>query len=51
VLVFNGLNVLLVWFEDARVFPARLAGYEEYRRRTPFLLPTRESVRACRTTL
>ena len=46
--VYSGLNVLLVLFEDRCVFPARLEGYREYQRTTPFLLPDRRSIRACR---
>ena len=43
----SGWNVLLVWFEDRCVFPAVLEGYGDYRRTTPFLLPSRRSLRAC----
>ena len=39
VFVYSGLNVLLVLFEDYRVFPERLAGYAAYQKSTPFLLP------------
>ena len=46
--VYSGLDLLLIWFEDVAVFPARLAGYGEYRRTTPFLIPSRASVRAFR---
>jgi len=46
-LLCTGLNVALVVFEDRWVFPARLAGYDDYRRTTPFLLPTAGSIRAC----
>ena len=45
---YGGLNMGLVVFEDRCVFPARLEGYGAYRAATPFLLPTRRSVRACR---
>ncbi|MCI2057602.1 MAG: hypothetical protein LKJ80_00130 [Oscillibacter sp.] len=48
--VFSGLNLLLVCFEDFKVFPARLAGYGAYRENTPFLIPTGRSIRACRAT-
>lgn len=48
---FNGLNALLVWFEDEKVFPARLEGYDDYRRTTPFLIPTPKSIRMCRMSL
>ena len=44
----SGWNVLLVWFEDRCVFPAVLEGYGDYQRTTPFLLPDRRSIRACR---
>ena len=44
--VLSGLNVGLVAFEDRCVFPAKLKGYDDYRRTTPFLLPSRQSVRA-----
>lgn len=47
--LFSGLNVLLVLFEDVCVFPAVLEGYDAYRRSTPFLLPNRRSIRACRS--
>lgn len=46
--VYSGLNVLLVVFEDRCVFPARLEGYGAYQAATPFLLPNRRSIRACR---
>ena len=45
--LYCGLDVLLVAFEDLCVFPARLEGYDAYRAQTPFLLPTRQSIRAC----
>ena len=45
--VYCGLNVALVWFEDRIVFPARLAGYDEYRRTTPFLIPNGASIARC----
>lgn len=46
--VYCGLNVLLVWFEDRWVFPAVMEGYPAYQASTPFLIPNRESLRACR---
>ena len=45
--VYSGLNVLLVVLEDRCVFPAKLEGYGDYQKTTPFLLPSRQSVRAC----
>lgn len=44
--LYTALDVLLVVFEDGWVFPARLSGYDDYRRATPFLLPNRSSLRA-----
>ena len=46
VILVTALNLGLVAFEDCRVFPAKLAGYDAYRKRTPFLIPTAESIRA-----
>ena len=43
-----GLNVGLVIFEDRCVFPALLEGYGAYQAATPFLLPDRRSLAACR---
>lgn len=45
--LFTALNVALVVFEDRMVFPTVLAGYCEYRRVTPFLIPNGRSIRAC----
>ena len=46
-LFFTALDILLVFFEDRYVFPAHLDGYDEYRTKTPFLLPNRQSIRDC----
>lgn len=46
--LYSGLNLGLVVFEDRCVFPAKLEGYGAYQASTPFLLPTRQSIRACR---
>lgn len=45
--LYSLLNIFLVFFEDRYVFPARLAGYRDYQKQTPFLLPTLQSIRAC----
>jgi protein-S-isoprenylcysteine O-methyltransferase Ste14 len=47
VAAYTALNILLVLFEDRLVFPRLLDGYEEYRRTTPFLLPTPRSMYRC----
>ena len=41
------LNVLLIVFEDMVVFPSVFMDYGEYKQRTPFLVPTAASIRAC----
>lgn len=46
--LYSGLNILLVAFEDRFVFPAKLEGYDAYQASTPFLVPNRRSIRACR---
>lgn len=38
-IVYTGLNLLLVLFEDRVVFPSVLSGYEQYCRKVPMLLP------------
>lgn len=43
-LLFSGLNLLLIIFEDCLVFPASLAGYRIYKKETPFLIPNRNSI-------
>ena len=49
--LFSGLNVCLVWFEDRCVFPEKLEGYGAYQKATPFLLPTWQSIRDCIKTI
>ena len=39
------LNGFYVWFQDSIVFPRTIPGYRDYRRRVPFLIPTRSSIR------
>lgn len=47
VTVYVLLDVLLVVYEDFRVFPAVLEGYGDYRKQAPFLIPNSASLRAC----
>ncbi|NLC32614.1 MAG: hypothetical protein GX781_04895 [Clostridiales bacterium] len=37
------LNVLYVWFQDKKIFPHTIMGYERYQKTTPFLLPNAHS--------
>jgi protein-S-isoprenylcysteine O-methyltransferase Ste14 len=43
----SALNILLIIFEDIFVFPATLSGYAEYKKTTPFLIPTLKSIGLC----
>lgn len=47
-LLFTGLDVAYVWVQDRWIFPKTLQGYAEYQAVTPFLIPTRRSLRAMR---
>ena len=45
------LDVLWVWIQDCFYFPRIFPGYEQYKRETPMLIPTRESIVKCVKTL
>lgn len=45
------LDVVLVSIEDAILFPRMFTGYDDYKKRTPFLFPTRRSIVECLRTL
>lgn len=46
--LFTALDLAYVFWQDRRVFPHSIAGYERYRARVPFLLPSARSLRpAC----
>ncbi len=47
-LLFTGLDVAYVGVQDRWIFPKTLQGYAEYQAVTPFLIPTRRSLRAMR---
>lgn len=40
----SSLNLLYVWYQDREIFPKTIPGYEEYRKSTPFLIPTARSI-------
>lgn len=40
------LNILYVLFQDKVVFPRMIRGYAAYQKSTPFLIPTRKSIRS-----
>jgi protein-S-isoprenylcysteine O-methyltransferase Ste14 len=49
--VWFALDVLYVWIQDRFYFPVTFAGYEQYKRETPMLVPTRDSIVRCVRTL
>lgn len=44
--MFIVLDILAVAIQDRLFFPRMFAGYDEYRRKTPMLIPTRKSLSA-----
>ena len=40
-------GLLLAMYEDINVFPVLMRGYNTYKDTTPFLFPTKESIRRC----
>ena len=49
--VFGALDVLLVVIQDKYFFPKMFSGYEEYRKETPSIIPTINSIKACIKTI
>lgn len=47
-LLCSALNVALALFEDVLIFPVLLRGYPAYKKATPFLIPTRSSIKKAR---
>jgi len=45
------LDVSWVWIQERLYFNQMFPGYEQYRRETPMLIPTRESITRCMKTL
>ena len=44
---FSLCGLLLAMYEDVNVFPVLMRGYNTYKDTTPFLFPTKESIRRC----
>ena len=44
---FSLCGLLLAMYEDVNVFPVLMRGYNAYKDTTPFLFPTKESIRRC----
>lgn len=49
--VWWAADIVLVWLQEALFFERMLPGYAAYRRETPMLVPTRQSVARCWRTL
>lgn len=43
--LFTAADGVYAWWQDQQVFPRSIADYLEYQKGTPFLLPTRDSIR------
>lgn len=44
-MLFSVLNVGYAWFQDRVTFPKTFSDYEAYRKKAPFLIPTKKSIR------
>lgn len=49
--IWLAMDILHVVIQDKFFFGKMFAGYEDYRRETPFLIPNRRSINACLRTL
>ena len=43
--IFTLCNFLYIYIQDAYIFPRYIRGYDEYKNKVPFLIPTKESIR------
>lgn len=46
-LIFSACNLGYVIFQDIWTFPKTFSDYEEYKKKTPFLIPDWKSIKAC----
>lgn len=46
-IIWTGLDILHVYIQDRWLFPPMLKGYEQYREKAPFLIPTKASIKRC----
>ncbi|MBQ8144098.1 MAG: hypothetical protein IJ042_04815 [Butyricicoccus sp.] len=49
-MVFSLLNLAYAWFQDRLTFPRTFCDYETYRKKVPFLIPNRDSIRLAQQT-
>lgn len=50
-IIFSGLNVMYVIFQDHWTFPQVFEDYDEYKKMTPFIIPNFKSIKRCLQTL
>ena len=43
-MIFSALNFVYICFQDRVTFPKTFVGYEDYRQRVPFIIPTYSSI-------
>jgi protein-S-isoprenylcysteine O-methyltransferase Ste14 len=51
VVIWWFVDVIYVFVQDKYLFPRMFTGYQEYKKQTPFLIPTRQSFLTCLKTL
>lgn len=49
-MIFSLLNLAYAWFQDCLTFPRTFCDYEAYRKKVPFLIPNRDSIRLAQQT-
>lgn len=49
--LFSLMNLAYAWFQDRVTFPKTFSDYDSYQESTPFLFPTKSSIRMARRTL
>jgi protein-S-isoprenylcysteine O-methyltransferase Ste14 len=49
--IFGALDIILVTIQDKYFFPKMFTGYDEYRKETPSIFPTTNSIKACVKTI
>lgn len=49
-MIFSLLNLAYAWFQDCYTFPRTFCDYETYRKKVPFLIPNRDSIRLAQQT-
>lgn len=48
-MIWTIMDIIYVYVEDRWFFPAVLSGYDQYKRKVPFLIPSPASIKKCMT--